>query len=746
MVNYDNPDLFYDHDTTHLIIVNSSATVTGRSNTTPLITNDNYCITEDNITEDEFELREALCSRDNLKFGVLESACFMVDIFDSDTIPYLKDESIDVYIYFDDDSSTLFKVGRYIVNSDAFSDDRLVRSITAYDMINYLRDYDITAWYDDVYEGATTRTIKYLRDSLFTWLNTDIEDYNITQEETNLVNDDWLVEKSINSDKITFGFWMERIAEANGVFPHINRQGVFCYVGMKWYDQPAVKTFDDELTIPPVKFGGSDKDITVWGIAYVYAYDGNNKFLGKAGSTNKKHPSNYYIVDSFVFTNNRKQSGWKASLETALGKLRNAITHLRYKPFEGGFYGNLCYEVGDRIDVEITDYDEEDDDIDDDIPIVKSFYTYILERTFVGLNDFEDTYSARGDKKQPRYKLKGDKWSVTDTDTATAGIGTSGVAELKDPRLDDFIEYLRNVGIRLLDEPDAEVVYNKDDAQVEITWTDPADITTKRPEKAEWLGTVVVRKENSAPKHRWDGELIVNSTTRDEYSEEPLIDNTIQPNKRYYYGIFPYYRHLSDADNNVNFYRFTKVFSVNTESFVVAPTITSLLANGSVVTMNYTIPTLDVGTYTECIVVYKKGNIPTSKTDGTSVTLDPTETTKVISGLDDSSIYYFIIYTTDSNGNTAESDVDSIGTGDAQIFTYTGDIQTFTAPKTGIYSLETWGAQGGNVNDGTDSARGGFGAYAYGEVLLYEGDTVYVNVGGQNGYGGGGNYTPPNNG
>ena len=162
--------------------------------------------------------------------------------------------------------------------------------------------------------------------------------------------------------------------------------------------------------------------------------------------------------------------------------------------------------------------------------------------------------------------------------------------------------------------------------------------------------------------------------------------------------------------------------------------------------MNYTIPTLDVGTYTECIVVYKKGNIPTSKTDGTSVTLDPTETTKVISGLDDSSIYYFIIYTTDSNGNTAESDVDSIGTGDAQIFTYTGDIQTFTAPKTGIYSLETWGAQGGNVNDGTDSARGGFGAYAYGEVLLYEGDTVYVNVGGQNGYGGGGNYTPPNNG
>ena len=71
-------------------------------------------------------------------------------------------------------------------------------------------------------------------------------------------------------------------------------------------------------------------------------------------------------------------------------------------------------------------------------------------------------------------------------------------------------------------------------------------------------------------------------------------------------------------------------------------------------------------------------------------------------------------------------------------FDYTGEIQEFTAPKTGIYSLETWGSQGGNASDGTNSARGGYGAYAYGEVLLTQGDKLYINVGGQNGYGGGG--------
>ena len=87
----------------------------------------------------------------------------------------------------------------------------------------------------------------------------------------------------------------------------------------------------------------------------------------------------------------------------------------------------------------------------------------------------------------------------------------------------------------------------------------------------------------------------------------------------------------------------------------------------------------------------------------------------------------------------------TIGSDEGYNFDYTGQIQTFTAPKTGIYSLETWGAQGGDATDGTNTARGGYGAYAYGEVLLQQGETIYINVGGQNGYGGGGNYTPPNN-
>ena len=56
---------------------------------------------------------------------------------------------------------------------------------------------------------------------------------------------------------------------------------------------------------------------------------------------------------------------------------------------------------------------------------------------------------------------------------------------------------------------------------------------------------------------------------------------------------------------------------------------------------------------------------------------------------------------------------------------YTGGVQTFTAPVTGQYTLETWGAQGGN------NSAGGLGGYAKGTHTLTAGQTVYVYVGGQ---------------
>lgn len=59
-------------------------------------------------------------------------------------------------------------------------------------------------------------------------------------------------------------------------------------------------------------------------------------------------------------------------------------------------------------------------------------------------------------------------------------------------------------------------------------------------------------------------------------------------------------------------------------------------------------------------------------------------------------------------------------------FNYTGDYQVFVVPRSGVYRLETWGAQGA----GRGSAAGGSGGYSKGEVYLNRGDILYVYVGG----------------
>ena len=83
---------------------------------------------------------------------------------------------------------------------------------------------------------------------------------------------------------------------------------------------------------------------------------------------------------------------------------------------------------------------------------------------------------------------------------------------------------------------------------------------------------------------------------------------------------------------------------------------------------------------------------------------------------------------------------------------YTGEEQTYTASKSGIYFIETWGASGGcSLKDGKQTCKDiGYGGYSSGTVSLTAGNTLYINVGGKGtdgirdsdspgGYNGGGN-------
>lgn len=61
---------------------------------------------------------------------------------------------------------------------------------------------------------------------------------------------------------------------------------------------------------------------------------------------------------------------------------------------------------------------------------------------------------------------------------------------------------------------------------------------------------------------------------------------------------------------------------------------------------------------------------------------------------------------------------------------------TYTVPYTGTYKLEVWGAQGGDYT--ISGGLGGLGGYSLGTTTLEKGTLLYVYVGNQSGYNGGG--------
>ena len=254
-----------------------------------------------------------------------------------------------------------------------------------------------------------------------------------------------------------------------------------------------------------------------------------------------------------------------------------------------------------------------------------------------------------------------------------------------------------------MQEPDnVSVVYNKAAGEVQIMWTDPSNINTYAPVPVDWAGTIVVRKEGGIPYHRWDGTVLVNSTTRDQYSQTPFVDDTVEENKKYYYGIFPYHIHLDDADHPIRYYRFTKVVSVNTQRLTLAPLIVSHSVSGTNVTLTFEVPTLDSGSYSYIKVVAKKDQIPTSSSDGIVKSVNPTDTNVEFSELDSQSRYYFVIFAHDGISEIA-SDPDDCETGEAIIETITaemlasnqlringnGEAPTITSGSMGTYDSAT---------------------------------------------------------
>ena len=586
MVEYDYRDLFYQqHQRKDFLIVDAGATVTIVSGEEPTVTGATVEIHTADMKAESFQLDESVCPEENLKFGLCESAKVEFIIANKTDIPNLSDygDFLNIYIYFNGDSDTLFQIGQYICYKDEYTNNRRQRRIELYDAMFTLNDLDITSWYNTYFSDGNTHGIIWAIADLFKWIrgdspyNTDASgspEINIeVDSEYTLCNGDFPIGKTIESDTVTFNFFMSGVLEFNGSFGHITREGKFKMVTMAWYDGEPVRIVTDNYRKPPTNYN----DTATWGIGGIDVYDRNNVRKFKIRNTTKKRPSIYVMLDPWVLADRNEGDSY---VQTALERLQNTIYHTNYTPSETECNGDLCVEVGDRLDVRFTQRGEYD--------TRNKFRSYVLERHFKGIQSFRDTYTSKGNLKQPIYQITNGNWHVGDSqNSATSGQGTGGVAELNDEHDRRVIALMRNYGEPMLDEPVVDLVYNKTDGQVEIKWTDPADITSYSPLPIAWAGTEVVRKEGSAPLHGWSsvdseygGTVLVTSTTRDEYSSTAYVDDTIEPNKRYYYAIRPYYIKLDDAEHPIKQYRWTKIYSVDTQRTIVAPSIFDVVVGG----------------------------------------------------------------------------------------------------------------------------------------------------------------------
>lgn len=73
-----------------------------------------------------------------------------------------------------------------------------------------------------------------------------------------------------------------------------------------------------------------------------------------------------------------------------------------------------------------------------------------------------------------------------------------------------------------------------------LTWDDPDDVVIGGITYATWAGTKIVRKLGSVPASRTDGDVVVDSATRDQYSVNAFTDSGVSYGNHYYYRAFPY--------------------------------------------------------------------------------------------------------------------------------------------------------------------------------------------------------------
>lgn len=314
-------------------------------------------ITDDMVHSDTLTITESLCSEENLDFGACESA--QMEIAVSNPPQSISGKEFVLIESFSD--YDLIR-GIYIVDSTPREGDRNTRRIIAYDrMVRF--NNDVSGWYNTL---KFPMTLKEFRDSLCAFVNVPQDSQSI------LINDEMVIEKTIEPESLNGRDVLRYICQINGVFGNINALGELRYISV-----PGKSSITDTVTIYK---SVESEEYTVPDIDTIKIQNESGDIGGV--STGGDDMNTYIIEGNFlVYDKNTSQKNEIAD------KILSLASGLEYRPATIEMNGAPWYEMGDRIRVKTSD-----GDID----------TIIMRRTSKGIQGVMDTIESTGTQELKR--------------------------------------------------------------------------------------------------------------------------------------------------------------------------------------------------------------------------------------------------------------------------------------------------------------------------------------------------------
>lgn len=331
-----------------------------------ILGDDDLVITNEEIYEEEFKIHESLNSNGNLLFGACESSYIE---FKTSYLGSLQGQTISVYIVLDYDLENIFLLGSYVVYEDTLSEDRTTRTVTAYDSMCGLINYDVTDWYN---AQPFPMTLKELRDSFF-------EYFGMEQETVTLPLDNFIVYWGSNNTLYGKDILCS-LCEVNGVFGHITRENTFKYIKLNDIspsELPPSAGSDAgtvDLIINKTKYEEATySDFVCHKITQVRIKNDQGDIAAIFGDDT----DNPYTIGGNIILVNQTID----SLLNVATILYNQIHNIWYVNYDISMVANPCYEVGDRIKILVDG---------------ATLYSYIFQRDISGVMMLRDEIQNEG--------------------------------------------------------------------------------------------------------------------------------------------------------------------------------------------------------------------------------------------------------------------------------------------------------------------------------------------------------------